>query len=63
MEEWMTRRELAEWLRTPPATLAQWAWRGNGPRYYVVGRRALYRLSDVETWLETQAGERKVSHA
>ena len=59
----MTRPEVGDLLRTPVATLAQWAWRGYGPPYLIVGRKALYRRSDVEAWLEGQADSRKVSHA
>jgi hypothetical protein len=57
----MTRAELGNWIRTPPTTLAQWATKGTGPRYYLVGRRTLYRRSDVEAWLQQQ--ERVESHA
>jgi hypothetical protein len=60
-DEFWTRPETAKKLRTPQATLAAWAYKGIGPRYYVVGRRALYRRSDVEMWLEGQAERRKES--
>ena len=29
--------------------------RGGGPRFYVVGRRVLYRLPDVEDWIAAHA--------
>ncbi|WP_312858109.1 helix-turn-helix transcriptional regulator [Pseudonocardia pini] len=48
-----SRTEVAEYLGVPPATLAQWAHQGTGPRYVRVGRHARYRWADVESWLET----------
>jgi len=55
MQEWMTRAEVADLYRTPVATLAQWAWRGYGPRHVRVGRRALYRSAEVVGWIERRA--------
>jgi excisionase family DNA binding protein len=55
----LTRPEVAEVLRTPIATLHQWASRGYGPRFLRVGRKALYRRADVEAWLEDQEQERR----
>lgn len=52
--EWMTRSELAERLRMPVATLAQWATQKKGPRYAKFGRHARYRLSDVIAWETAQ---------
>ena len=50
--DWLTRREAAEEIRCPVSTLARWAWLGIGPSYVRAGRRALYRRSDLEAWLE-----------
>ena len=50
----MTRREVAKLYRTPVGTLSQWAFKGYGPPYVKVGRKALYRRSDVEQWIEEQ---------
>lgn len=49
-----SREEVAEFLGVPTATLRQWAHRGKGPRYTLVGRHARYRWSDVEKWLTEQ---------
>lgn len=49
-----TRREVAAWLGMPEATLRQWAYKGTGPKYRIVGRYARYRWSDVEAWLDEQ---------
>lgn len=46
-EVWLTRIELGERWQMSPATLAQWASKGIGPRYGVFGRHVRYALSDV----------------
>lgn len=48
--------EVAEFLRIPEATLAQWRSRGTGPRWRRVGRHVRYRWSDVEAWYDGQPG-------
>lgn len=48
------RVEVASYLGVPPATLTQWAHKGKGPRYVIVGRHARYRWEDVEKWLSEQ---------
>ena len=48
----LTRAETAELLRIKAGTLAQWAYRGVGPRFLRPdGGRALYRRSDLDAWL------------
>jgi excisionase family DNA binding protein len=49
-----TRTEVADYLGLPPGTLAQWAYKSEGPRYVVVGRHARYDWRDVEKWLATR---------
>jgi excisionase family DNA binding protein len=51
---WLTRSEVAERLRVPVKTLAQWAHQSKGPRYAVFGRHARYRMSDVIDWETAQ---------
>jgi hypothetical protein len=51
---WLTRSELAGRWKMPPATLDQWATRGQGPEYALFGRHARYRLSDVIRWENAQ---------
>lgn len=53
---WLTRPEVAERLRLPEKTLAQWASQGKGPRYHRFGRHARYRLSDCMSWEDAQVG-------
>lgn len=58
--EYVDDRDLA---RLTPISRAQWqAWRrgAGGPPFSKVGRRCIYRWSDVEVWLAAQpkGGER-----
>ena len=41
------------WDKTPQA-LAQMRSRGDGPKYFKVGRSVFYRLEDVEEWEASQ---------
>ena len=52
--ELLTSAETAEVLRVPVRTLYVWRGAGRGPRSYRVGKHVLYRLADVEAWLEEQ---------
>jgi len=47
--------EAAAYLRTPEATLYYWRHKGTGPRSMKVGRRVVYRQSDLDAWLDEQA--------
>jgi predicted DNA-binding transcriptional regulator AlpA len=47
----ITSTELSELLRTPTKTLEHWRYVGAGPRFARIGRRVMYRKSDVEEWL------------
>jgi hypothetical protein len=49
-DTWLTRPELASRQKLPPATLAQWASQGKGPKYAKFGRHVRYRLADVVAW-------------
>jgi hypothetical protein len=50
-----TPQEVADYLRKPPKTLAEWRSRGIGPRYHTVGRDVRYAWPDVDVWLADQA--------
>ncbi|BBY92311.1 hypothetical protein MGALJ_19800 [Mycobacterium gallinarum] len=50
--------EVAEYLRTTPAALAQDRYRGTGPKFIKHGSRVLYRWSDVLEWLDHNTFER-----
>lgn len=53
----LTTDELADYLRVPISTIYAWNHRGSGPKRMRVGKRVLYRLSDVEAWLVEQEEE------
>lgn len=53
--ELMTTAEVGEYLRTPVATMRFWRAGGEvGPRSFKLGKRVMYRRSDVEAWLQQQ---------
>lgn len=55
-DPWLTRSEVAERLRVPEKTLAQWACQRRGPKYARFGRHCRYRLSDLIVWENSQFG-------
>lgn len=58
-EVW-TPAELAERLDVSVGTLANWRWRGEGPRYVKLGAarssRVRYRAEDVTAWERLHEG-------
>lgn len=46
--------ELADFLRVPEHTLAQWRYQGLGPAWHRVGRHVRYTWADIEAWLSQQ---------
>ena len=58
---WLTPQELSDREGVPQRTLAQWRYRGKGPRYARFGKHVRYSLADVEQWeagqqVETEQG-------
>jgi predicted DNA-binding transcriptional regulator AlpA len=49
-QEWLSRRQLSDRLGISVKTLADWAYKGTGPRYAKFGKHTRYRLSDVIDW-------------
>lgn len=47
----LTRGEAADYLRCATRTLRWWAAQGTGPRYAMVGGRALYAVDDLEAYI------------
>lgn len=54
MDDLLTPDELAAKLHTKPAQLAQWRYRGLGPKFIKLGKAVRYRISDVDAWLTAQ---------
>lgn len=52
---YLTRREAAQYLGVSRRSLDNWATRGEGPRFFKIGRAARYRVSDLESWIEARA--------
>lgn len=53
-ERLLTLNEVSELYRAPPATLRYWRHTGYGPASFRLGRRIVYRESDVLAWLREQ---------
>lgn len=58
-DDLLDEREAAAFLRQAPTTLRQWRHLGKGPAFSRVGKRALYRRSDLEAYVD----ERRVDPA
>ncbi|MGH3725020.1 MAG: helix-turn-helix transcriptional regulator [Mycobacterium sp.] len=57
--ETATPKEVAAYLRTSEAGLAQLRYRGTGPKFCRVGpRKVIYRWSDVHAFLEANTCQR-----
>jgi predicted DNA-binding transcriptional regulator AlpA len=49
----LSAAQAASVLGLASSTLAKLRLTGNGPVYYKLGRRVVYRREDLEIWLET----------
>lgn len=54
MTKLLTLDETSLLTRTPVATLRYWRHLGTGPKSFRLGRRVVYRETDVMDWLEQQ---------
>ena len=52
MPRYLTRRELSEEYPISYSTLAHMAMEGKGPPYSRIGKKAIYKVMDVERWIE-----------
>lgn len=48
----LNAQKAADWTGLSTSTLAKLRLTGNGPTYSKLGRRVVYRLVDLETWIE-----------
>lgn len=54
-DDLLTLKEVSSQLRVPEGTLRYWRHLGTyGPQSVRIGRRVLYRRTDVKRWLEAQ---------
>lgn len=51
--------ELAEYLRTPKASIEYWRVAGTGPVFMRIGRKVFYSEADVLAWLESKKTSRR----
>jgi predicted DNA-binding transcriptional regulator AlpA len=50
----LNTNEAATCLSLSRSRLAKLRWAGGGPKFIRVGRTVLYRVSDLENWLDAQ---------
>ena len=50
----LTTEEAAAHVGVSPRTLERYRVTGAGPRFLKVGRKVLYRLADLDAWLESR---------
>lgn len=51
----LTTEDVAEEVRRPASTVRYWRHIGYGPVGFRVGKRVLYRRSEVDAWLQRLA--------
>jgi predicted DNA-binding transcriptional regulator AlpA len=55
MTEILYQEEVAAKLKRPLSTLRYWRHTGEyGPKSFLLGGRVVYKLEDVEQWIEAQ---------
>lgn len=54
MSNLLTTAEVAAMVRAPQSTVRFWRHQGTGPRGFRVGRRVVYKVEDVQSWLDKQ---------
>ena len=53
----LTAEQAGTYLHVNARTLANWRVLGRGPRYIRSGSRALYRMADLDAWLDAHTFE------
>lgn len=53
-DEVLTPGDVAELLKIPERTLADWRYRHEGPPFHKAGRHVRYLADEVRTWLTCQ---------
>jgi hypothetical protein len=49
-ETFLNQARLARRWQMSPRTLERWRWTGEGPAYFKIGGRVVYRLDDIEAF-------------
>jgi excisionase family DNA binding protein len=62
MNDLMTEKEAAAYLKLSANTLPSWRCRGQGPAYIKLGRSVRYRKSALDQYLEEQTVETGEEH-
>jgi excisionase family DNA binding protein len=55
MGKLLTVEEAAAMINRPVATLRYWVLQDTAPKSFKVGRRRMFRESDVEAWIDEKA--------
>jgi predicted DNA-binding transcriptional regulator AlpA len=63
MTKLLYQEEVAELLRRPITTLRYWRVTGDGPKSFKLGGRVVYKLEDVDQWIEAQYNADTASRA
>lgn len=57
MEEYLTIDEAAVYMRTPVETLRKWRSQGTGPAAAKLGRKLVYRRSEIDQHIRNRERE------
>jgi excisionase family DNA binding protein len=52
--EYLSTRRVSELTGVPVTTLRYWRHAGSGPASFTLGRRVVYRRSEIERWIAEQ---------
>jgi excisionase family DNA binding protein len=51
MSKYMTTDQTAEYINTPLSTLRYWIVQGTAPKSFKLGKRRMFTVEDVDTWI------------
>jgi predicted DNA-binding transcriptional regulator AlpA len=60
-DRFLTTAEVATRYRTMPSTVRYWRHTGTGPTGVLIGRRVLYRESELQRWEREQEAQQQAS--
>jgi len=52
--DFLTIAEVSAILRVPVNTLRWWRYRGDGPKFFKIGRHLVTTIGDLTTWIDDQ---------